>query len=128
MAVLRNLSLALATAAALTGAAAEAHPRLVSSTPGANALASRPASVQLRFSERLVAPMTGADVVMTGMPGAMQHQPVKMNGFVASMGTDGKTLTLVRKQPLPAGRYTVSWHAVSVDTHRVAGRFAFAVK
>ena len=128
MAVLRSLSLALATAAALTGAAAEAHPRLVSSTPGANALASRPASVQLRFSERLVAPMTGADVVMTGMPGAMQHQPVKMNGFVASMGADGKTLTLVRKQPLPAGRYTVLWHAVSVDTHRVAGRFAFAVK
>ena len=72
--------------------------------------------------------MTGADVVMTGMPGAARHQPVKLNGFVTSLGADGKTLNLVRQQPLPAGRYTVSWHAVSVDTHRVAGRFAFAVK
>lgn len=46
----------------------------------------------------------------------------------ADLAADGKTLNLVRSAPLPSGRYTAAWHAVSVDTHRVAGRFLFAVK
>ena len=125
----RNLAAGLIGASVLASAlAAEAHPRLVSTTPGSGAVVSRLANVQLRFSEKLVGPMTGADVLMTGMPGIPRHNPVKMTGFSANLAADGKTLNLVRNAPLPAGRYTVAWHAVSVDTHRVAGRFMFAVK
>jgi len=30
--------------------------------------------------------------------------------------------------PLPPGLYKVTWHAVSVDTHRTQGDFSFSVK
>lgn len=40
--------------------------------------------------------------------------------------TDGTTLTLLLK-PLKPGRYRVTWHAVSVDTHRMDGKYNFLV-
>ena len=39
-----------------------------------------------------------------------------------------KTLLIVSVPKLPAGTYTVTWHAVSVDTHRTQGHFEFTVK
>jgi methionine-rich copper-binding protein CopC len=30
-------------------------------------------------------------------------------------------------KPLKPGRYGVSWHAVSVDTHRTEGKYNFVV-
>jgi len=39
---------------------------------------------------------------------------------------DGKTLTATIPK-LPAGRYTVIWHATSVDTHRTEGSYQFSV-
>jgi methionine-rich copper-binding protein CopC len=106
---------------------ADAHPRLVSTSPAANSVVAPPSRILLRFSEKLIGPITAADVVMIGMPGK-PHQPVKMAGFAAAVAPDGKTLALARAKPLPAGAYKVIWHAVSVDTHRVAGAFAFSVK
>jgi len=29
--------------------------------------------------------------------------------------------------PLTAGRYKITWHAVSEDTHRVKGEYSFAI-
>jgi methionine-rich copper-binding protein CopC len=34
---------------------------------------------------------------------------------------------IVGLRPLPAGTYTVIWHAVSVDTHHTEGHFTFTV-
>lgn len=107
---------------------ADAHPRLMSATPAANSVVASPSRILLKFSEKLIGPMTAADVMMSGMPGQPHHQPVKMAGFKAALAADGKTLLLARAKPLPAGTYQVVWHAVSVDTHRVAGAFAFSVK
>lgn len=39
-----------------------------------------------------------------------------------------KTLLIVSVPPLPDGKYTVIWHAVSVDTHRTQGRFEFTIR
>jgi copper resistance protein C len=39
-----------------------------------------------------------------------------------------KTLMIVSVPQLPDGTYTVTWHAVSVDTHRTQGHFKFTVK
>jgi methionine-rich copper-binding protein CopC len=39
-----------------------------------------------------------------------------------------KSLMIVSVPPLPDGTYTVTWHAVSVDTHRTQGHFQFTVK
>ena len=118
----------LPTALALLGvaSAAQAHPKLVSASPAANATAAKPGRVALRFSEKLMPKFSGADLVMTGHGGA-SHVPMKVTATAAVAG-DGSTLVLTPKAPLVPGRYTVAWHVVSSDTHRVAGNYAFAVK
>jgi methionine-rich copper-binding protein CopC len=40
---------------------------------------------------------------------------------------DRKQLVVPLPAPLTAGHYTVTWHAVSQDTHRVKGEYAFRV-
>lgn len=107
---------------------AEAHPKLVASTPSVNATVAKPAKIELKFSEALIGTMTGADLVMTGMPGMANHSPMKMTGFTSAIGKDGKTLTLLMRRALTAGTYRVSYHAVSTDTHRIEGNFNFTVK
>jgi len=32
------------------------------------------------------------------------------------------------EQPLTEGKYTVSWHVVSVDGHKTHGQYSFSVK
>lgn len=115
-------------AALVVAAPAIAHPKLVSSTPAANATVSKPGRITLTFSEKLVAPMTGIDLVMTGMPGMANHPPMKMTGFKTSVSPDGKTLIVTPARPLAAGSYDVKWHAVAADTHRIQGAFSFTVK
>lgn len=105
-----------------------AHPRLVSSTPAAAATVSAPRQVTLTFNETLMPALTGAEVVMTGMPGINNHQPMKINGAKISVAADGKTLLVAFVRPLAAGNYAVNWHAVSGDTHRVTGSVAFTVR
>ncbi len=118
----------LLSALALGSTAGQAHPRLVSSTPAAGATVVGSTAIRLAFSEKLVGPMTGADVFMTGMPNVGQHKPVKMNGFVATFGRDGKSILMTRVKALAPGNYVVAWHAVSVDTHRVQGTLGFRVR
>ena len=131
MTIARSLFAVSAIATLALSGAAQAHPRLLSSTPKVGAAVARPHMIQLKFSERLIGPMTGADVVTTAMPpmpGMVGRPAVKIAGFATTLAADGKTLTLSRKAALPAGGYQVVWHAVSTDTRGVAGRFAFSVK
>jgi methionine-rich copper-binding protein CopC len=111
-----------------TSGAAQAHPKLLSTSPSINASVRQLNKIQLRFSENLVGAMTSGEVDMIGMPGNIHHRPVKMNGFRSILEADGKTLTIARARPLPPGNYRVLWHAVSVDTHRVGGSFGLRVK
>ncbi len=121
--------LALAAAAGLVFAApAMAHVKLLSSQPGASATVSKPVKIVLTFNEKILAQMSGMDVVMTGMPGMANHAPMKMSGFKTAVSKDGKTLTATFNRPLAAGSYQVNWRAVSADTHRIAGRLSFSVK
>lgn len=106
--------------------AAQAHPKLLSATPAPNATVAKPGRVELHFSEKLMPNFSGADLMMTAH-GGTAHAPMKVAG-TAAVGTDGRTLMVTPKSPLGAGRYSVAWHVVSVDTHRVAGNYAFAVK
>ena len=115
-------------AALAIAGAAQAHPKLLATTPSANASVLKPGKIELKFSEALIGQMTGAEVVMTGMPGMANHAPMKITGFTAAMGQDRKTLTLMMRRALSAGTYRVTWHAVSTDTHRVQGTFNFTVK
>lgn len=107
--------------------AAYAHPKLVSATPAPNSVAAPTARLQLVFSEGLVGQFSGADLVMTEMPGMKMNAPMKMNAK-ATLAADGKTLVVTLPKALPAGSYTLSYHVVSTDTHRVEGSYGFKVK
>ena len=118
----------LPAALALLGIAgvAQAHPKLLSASPAPNATVAKPARLALRFSEKLMPKFSGAELMMTGHAGTT-HPPMKV-AAEAGVADDGRTLVVTPKAPLAAGRYSVAWHVVSTDTHRVAGNFAFAVK
>lgn len=119
--------LALAALAAVPSVAS-AHAQLVASSPAANANIAKTNSIRLTFNEKVVPRFSGAELVMTGMPGMANHAPMKMNGLKPAWSGDGKTLTLTSAKPLSAGSYTVNWHAAGADTHRRQGSFSFSVK
>ncbi|UZN50022.1 copper homeostasis periplasmic binding protein CopC [Cupriavidus cauae] len=117
----------LAATAALISSAAFAHPKLVSSTPADKAEVSAPQKIELKFSENLVAQFSGANLVMTGMPGMANHAPMKIAAKVLG-SDDPKTMVITPAQPLVPGSYRVDWRAVSSDTHPINGNIAFTVK
>ena len=51
-----------------------------------------------------------------------------VNDGPASIDPSNKSELDVKLKPLPAGTYTVKWHALSVDTHTTEGDFTFQVK
>jgi methionine-rich copper-binding protein CopC len=105
-----------------------AHASLVKSTPAAKSTASNVKTVSLTFSSAVTDKLSGAEIVMTGMPGMANHAPMKVTGFKTSLAGDGKTLTLALPRALPVGTYKLSWHAVTGDGHRIEGSYDFAVK
>ncbi len=129
MKVFRKLAatvIALGLASALP---AHAHPALVSSTPAAASATSNVRTVTLTFNETFLPPMSGMEIVMTGMPGMADHHPaMKISGVKVAAAADGKSLVATLARPLPAGTYDVNWHAVGTDTHRVTGKVSFTVQ
>lgn len=104
-----------------------AHARLLSSTPAANATASRVTSIRLAFNERLIASTVRVELTMTGMPGMQDHAPMKVE-FSSQMGRDGKSMMLMPKRMLAPGTYKVKWSAAGADTHRLGSEFSFTVR
>ena len=122
----RTFAAAAAFAAVSLATPALAHPKLVSSTPAANATVAKPTRITLSYNEKLVAPMSGIELTMTAMPGMASHAPMKVTGFQTSV--QDKTMVVTLPRALPAGTYQVKWHAVAADTHRINGSFSFKVK
>ncbi|HWW58819.1 MAG TPA: copper homeostasis periplasmic binding protein CopC [Sphingopyxis sp.] len=121
------LHLVAAVALASAPGAALAHAKLVGSTPAANTAVSKVTSVNLKFSEKLIASTVKAELVMTGMPGMKDHPPMKIP-FTSAMGKDGKSMTLQLKRALVPGTYKVKWSAAGADTHRMGSEFGFTVR
>ncbi|MEC3948019.1 copper homeostasis periplasmic binding protein CopC [Sphingobium sp. HWE2-09] len=119
------LTIAAVVAIALPGAVS-AHSKLVSSTPAANATVAKPTKVTLTFSETFLAPLSGAELTMTGMPGMANHEPMPIKGFKTAV--EGKTMTLTFPRALPAGSYDLKWHLVGADQHKMEGGYSFKVK
>ncbi|MDQ1155967.1 methionine-rich copper-binding protein CopC [Sphingomonas sp. SORGH_AS 950] len=119
---MRRILLGLALAASLS-APVLAHPKLLGASPAADTtVTTAPRTLVLNFSEKLIAPMSGAELTMI-MPGMAGHAiPVK-----TSVGADGRSLVLVPASPLPRGQYQVDWHVVSADTHRITGSYKIQV-
>ncbi|WP_085686732.1 MULTISPECIES: copper homeostasis periplasmic binding protein CopC [unclassified Pseudomonas] len=124
---MRTLKISLVFAGGLLlSTLAQAHPKLLSSTPAEGADGAAPGKIELRFSEDLLTQFSGAKLVMTEMPG-MAHSPMPMKAKV-SAGSDPKTMLVTPLSPLPAGSYKVEWRAVSSDTHPITGNVTFKVK
>ncbi|NHX03115.1 copper homeostasis periplasmic binding protein CopC [Pseudomonas koreensis] len=120
-----NITLVLASGLLLSSLA-QAHPKLLSSTPAEGADGAAPDKIELHFSDSLLTRFSGAKLVMTEMPG-MAHSPMPMKARV-SAGSDPKSMLVTPLAPLPAGTYKVEWRAVSSDTHPITGNVTFKVK
>jgi len=108
-------------AISLLATAANAHPKLMSVSPAAD-VSSKVAlmEIKLNFSEGVIAKFSGLELkdevgktIATGVP---VNDP-----------KDQKQLVVPLPAPLSAGHYTVTWHAVSEDTHSVKGEYSFGV-
>ncbi len=128
MSKLRLAFTASGLAALAFAGSVQAHTKLVSSSPAANATVVKPGRIILNFNEKVVASFTGATLTMTSMPGMASHQPMPITGFTAAMGKDGKTLTLTMRRALATGTYQLKWHAAGADTHRMEGTLSFTVR
>jgi len=112
---LRALSLGLALAWIALPAMAHAFLERASPAAGEN-VRSSPTKIELHFSETLEGAFSSISVTDTAGQD-MSAGPSAANG---------SELSLPLKNLKP-GRYRVSWHAVSVDTHRSEGKYNFLV-
>ncbi|WP_334597026.1 copper homeostasis periplasmic binding protein CopC [Pseudomonas alvandae] len=120
------IAAALSTGLLVSGLA-QAHPKLLSSTPAEGAEGAAPTKIELHFSENLMTKFSGAKLMMTEMPGMSAHSPMPMPAKVSG-SDDPKTMVIVPNAPLSAGTYQVQWRAVSSDTHPITGKVTFKVK
>ncbi|WP_236960249.1 copper homeostasis periplasmic binding protein CopC [Methylobacterium durans] len=96
-----------------------AHAELVTATPRVGStIPVPPSEVRLSFSEGVEPHFSG--VAVTSADGRSVAA-----GRVQAQGSEMR-VALVRG--LPAGTYRVTWHAVSVDSHRTQGSFTFEVR
>ncbi|WHS59185.1 copper homeostasis periplasmic binding protein CopC [Pseudomonas sp. G2-4] len=120
------ITVALSTGLLISGLA-QAHPKLLSSTPAEGAQGAAPTKIELHFSENLMTKFSGAKLMMTEMPGMTAHSPMPMPAKVSG-SDDPKTMVIIPNAPLTAGTYQVQWRAVSSDTHPITGNVTFKVK
>jgi methionine-rich copper-binding protein CopC len=108
-------------AISLLATSAHAHPKLTSASPAADVSSKvSPTEIKLNFSEGVIAKFSGLELKdeagKTIATGAPVNDP-----------RDQKQLVVPLPAPLKAGHYTVTWHAISEDTHRVKGEYSFGV-
>jgi copper transport protein len=105
----------------VTALPASAHAALLDTDPAPSSVVDQaPATVRMRFSEPVQ--VTDGSVAVTGPNGD------ELTGLSpAADPDDGNTLVASLPDSLPDGTYVVSWRVVSLDSHPISGRFAFAV-
>lgn len=117
----RLLTFVLTATLALPVHAASAHPKLVSSTPTANAtVASSPTSIAATFNEQITLGLS-----KLALFDANAHAVV-LDSLTSPAG-DRKTLVAKTTTKLAPGRYTVKWQAAGGDGHPMKGEFTFVV-
>ncbi len=96
--------------------AAQAHAQLDHAVPAVGStVASSPGQVTLYFTESLEPKFSGGEV--RNASGARVDHGASVSGSVMRLSVGG----------LAPGSYSVTWHALSVDTHKTQGSFSFSV-
>jgi methionine-rich copper-binding protein CopC len=97
-------------------APAEAHAMLDHASPAVGSTVnSSPGQVTLYFTQGLEPKFSGGEV--RNAAGARVDHGKGISGNIMQLSVGS----------LPPGRYTVTWHALSVDTHTTQGSFGFQV-
>jgi methionine-rich copper-binding protein CopC len=113
----KEIALAAILAAVTIATPAFGHAHLSKSMPAAGATVTAPTEIVLAFSEPLEPAFSGVELSnAAGEPAAAGKAEIKDN------------VIRVPVKALAAGRYTVKWHVLSVDTHKTTGTFSFTVK
>ena len=109
-------------AAFFVASTADAHPQLKSAglAPG-SVVKTSPKALRIQFNEGIVLGFSGIEVT----DAAGKKQPV---GEASLSPTDKNQLIVPLTAELAPGKYTVVWHAVGDDTHKVDGKYNFEVK
>jgi methionine-rich copper-binding protein CopC len=110
----------LAAAATLAAPAVCAHAFLDHASPSVGStVPTAPAAVTMWFTQQLEPAFTTAEVTdKSGIP---------VDSGTAQVDPKDPTELRVPLKPLPPGAYTVTWHALSVDTHTTQGHFTFDI-
>jgi methionine-rich copper-binding protein CopC len=115
------LAAALAAPAALLAPPASAHAMLDHAVPAVGGTAQgAPGELQIAFTQNIEASFSGAELKAAdgaGIPtGKAVVDPARPNVLRVAIG-----------QKLKPGLYVVTWHVVSVDSHRSSGSYKFTV-
>lgn len=120
----RSLSLAIVASLALAmgSSTALAHALLKKATPAVGGTVSAsPSEIRINFSE-------GVEPRFSGIALASEAGASVPLGKSSVDPADKSTLITPVPQALKPGVYTVTWHAVAVDTHKTQGSFQFTVR
>jgi methionine-rich copper-binding protein CopC len=111
------------TAIAAIGMAATtafAHAFLNQAVPSVDGtVPTSPKEIRLTFSEGVEPRFSGIELATA------DGRTIATGPAVRDPGDDKQLVLAV--PPLAPGRYKVSWHVVSVDTHRTEGAYSFAI-
>ena len=113
--------LAIAIAATLYAGFAAAHSYLAKSSPAADAVVMQaPKEIRLSFNEGIQP--RSSNVALTRSDG--KKVPTGRASIDPQKGSD-LVLAVPSLQP---GKYEVRWQAMSLDSHRIQGRFGFEIR
>jgi methionine-rich copper-binding protein CopC len=106
---------------AFVASAAFAHAQLQKAVPAVGGTVTvSPTEIRLKFSE-------GVEPYLSGIVLATQGGVSEPLGKPSVDPADNSVLIAAVSQALKPGVYTVTWHAVSVDTHKTQGSFNFTL-
>ncbi|MCK1709116.1 MULTISPECIES: copper homeostasis periplasmic binding protein CopC [unclassified Bradyrhizobium] len=118
----KTAAIILAIAAVLHAGAGYAHPELRSAEPAAGlATTMSPTQIRITFNENVILQFSGIEL-------KDQAGKIMPTGKPTIDPANKKSLIVPVNEQLPPGDYKVEWHAVSDDTHRVKGNYAFTIR
>lgn len=102
---------------AVFAAPALAHAELVAADPAPGEVVAGPVDQIILTFDSTITPMSQIQLIASDF------------GLAASwsQSVKGATLTATLDEPLPSGTYTLTWTAVSPDSHMTTGSFQFGV-
>jgi hypothetical protein len=117
-----TMRLAFALTTLLAGVSpAAAHAFLHHAVPAVGStIATAPSEVRMVFTQEIDLSFSGATL------STADGTPIATGS--AALDPQDPTALVLRLPPLAPGKYKVTWHVVSVDTHRTEGNFTFEIR